>query len=110
MKFLGCEINTLNKLRLILSILTLLTLAVIVYNVERIASKLSLPDDVLPSEIAIHVIMFMVTCLTIVVNLLLYQGALDLASIDLYFWPDPILQDLVDGCLHSHRACIPLWG
>ena len=89
MKFLGCEINTLNKLRLILSILTLLTLAVIIYNVERIANKLSLPDDVLPSEIAIHVIMFMVTCLTIVVNLLLYQGALDLASIDLYFWPDP---------------------
>ena len=41
------------------------------------------------NENAIHVIMFMVTSLTFLANLLLCQGALDLSSIDLYFWPDP---------------------
>ena len=89
MKVLGIEINTMNKLRVILIILSLLSVAVMVYNIERLVNKEATNNDVKPSEVAIYVIMLMVVCLTFLVNLLLYQGALDLNAIDLYFWPDP---------------------
>ena len=89
MKVLGIEINTMNKLRAILIILSLLSVAVMVYNIERLVTKEATDDNVKPSEVAIYVIMLMVVCLTFLVNLLLYQGALDLNAIDLYFWPDP---------------------
>ena len=89
MKVLGIEINTMNKLRVILIILALLSISVMIYNIERLVTKEATNTDVKPSEVAIYVIMLMVVCLTFLVNLLLYQGALDLNAIDLYFWPDP---------------------
>ena len=88
MKVLGIEINAINKLRVVLIILMLLSLSVIGYNIERIVNK-EVNSENEQSEIAIHVIMIMGSVLTCFVNLLLYQGALDLNSIDLYWWPDP---------------------
>ena len=89
MKVWGIEINAINKLRVVLTILMLLSLAVMAYNIERIVTKESKLASVEKTDVAIHVIMLIVSVMTIFVNLLLYQGALDLNSIDLYWWPDP---------------------
>jgi hypothetical protein len=88
MKVLGIAINAINKLRVVLIILMLLSFSVMAYNIERIVNKESNSESQ-QSEIALHVIMIMGSVLTCFVNLLLYQGALDLNSIDLYWWPDP---------------------
>ena len=110
MKALGVLINTLNKLRAILITLSLLSLAVTIYNIIQIVKKESTIEDVQPSDIAIHVIMFMVTCLTFLVNLLLYQGALDLSSINLYFWPDPKYCKIWWMMVYVPISCVYFYG
>ena len=85
---MNCTITTLSKVKAVAIALSLLSLSVMVYNIERIINKPKIEDEKAP-ENAIHVIMIMVASLTFLANLLLCQGALDLSSIDLYFWPDP---------------------
>ena len=48
-------------------------------------------DETETSRNIINGIAILVSVLSLVVNMLLYQGALDIAYIDLYFWPDPKL-------------------
>ena len=85
-------ITALNKVTAVAIFHSLLSLSVMMYNIERIITKETKIEDKESNkkhEIAIHIIMIMVTSLTLLVNLLLCQGAMDLASINLYFWPDP---------------------
>ena len=84
--------TTLFKVKAVAIILSLLSLSVMFYKIERIINKEPKLEDEISNEEqenVMHVIMIMVTLLTISVNLLLYQGALDVDRIDLYFWPDP---------------------
>ena len=87
---MNCAITTLSKVKAVAIILSILSLSVMIYNIERIINNEPKIEDGTEDETnAIHVIMIMATALTFLANLLLCQGALDLSSIDLYFWPDP---------------------
>ena len=82
----------LDKIIAVAKILSVMSLLVMVYNIERIINfdyeaEKSKTEEA--NGIAIHVVMVYITSLAFFMNLLLCQGALDLVSIDLYFWPDP---------------------
>ena len=87
---MNCTTSALSKVLTVATILSLLSLSVMVYNVDRIINKRK--EDAANKDndrIAIHGLMVLISSLTFFVNLLLCQGALDLASIELYFWPSP---------------------
>ena len=88
-----CTKSDLNKIIYNAALLSVISLTVMIYNVDKITNF----DIQNESELvhgfndstAIHGVMIFLTNLTFCVNLLLCQGALDLASIELYFWPNP---------------------
>ena len=87
-----CTISVLRKVQAVVVTLSLLSLSVMVYNIVKLIGneKENEEKEILGSrDNVIYVIMIMATTLTLLVNLLLYQGALDMTSIELYFWPDP---------------------
>ena len=85
--------SALSKILIVATILSLLSLSVMVYNVDRIINNENKTKEDAATKaddrIAIHGLMIFISSLTFFVNLLLCQGALDLASIELYFWPNP---------------------
>ena len=113
---MNCLSSNLNKILAAAALLSLLSLSVIVYNVDRILSEKN-STKTTSSELSenvgtndnnktitdgfgedkkandnaymINAATIFVASLTFFINLLLCQGALDLASLELYFWPDP---------------------
>lgn len=105
---MNCLSSNLNKILATASILSLLSLSVIIYNVDRILTGDNIKtvvedyaenktmEDGNAEDIGansnphvIHIVTIFVASLTFFINLLLCQGALDLASLELYFWPNP---------------------
>ena len=105
---MNCLSSNLNKILAAATVLSLLSLSVIIYNVDRILSSDNVErskdklteDKTITDGIAvdsetneniymINAVTIFVASLTFFINLLLCQGALDLASLELYFWPDP---------------------
>ena len=105
---MNCLSSNLNKILAAATVLSLLSLSVIIYNVDRILSCDNVErsteeftdDKTITNGIAvdsetneniymINAVTIFVASLTFFINLLLCQGALDLASLELYFWPDP---------------------
>ena len=105
---MNCLSSNLNKILAAATVLSLLSLSVIIYNVDRILSGDNVErstdeftkDKTITDGIAvdsetneniymINAVTIFVASLTFFINLLLCQGALDLASLELYFWPDP---------------------
>ena len=105
---MNCLSSNLNKILAAATVLSLLSLSVIIYNVDRILSCDNVErsteefteDKTITDGIAvdsetneniymINAVTIFVASLTFFINLLLCQGALDLASLELYFWPDP---------------------
>ena len=93
MRNMKCATSALRKILALATILSVLSLSVMVYNVERIINNQKESKEEIGNEdndkIALHGLMIFISSLTFFVNLLLCQGALDLASIELYFWPNP---------------------
>ena len=90
---MNCTTSALSKVLTVATILSLLSLSVMVYNVDRIINNENKRKEDEANKandrMAIHGLMVLISSLTFFVNLLLCQGALDLASIELYFWPSP---------------------
>ena len=105
---MNCLSSNLNKILATATILSLLSLSVIIYNVDRIltgdniktivedyAENKTIEDgnaediEVNDNAHVVHVVTIFVASLTVFINLLLCQGALDLASLELYFLPNP---------------------
>ena len=91
---MNCNTSALSKILTVATILSMLSLSVMVYNVDRIINNENTKEEDVTNRdtndsIAIHGLMVFISSLTFFVNLLLCQGALDLASIELYFWPNP---------------------
>ena len=105
---MNCLSSNLNKILAAATVLSLLSLSVIIYNVDRILSGdnverstdkftedktitdgIAVDSDTNENIYMINAVTIFVASLTFFINLLLCQGALDLASLELYFWPDP---------------------
>ena len=87
-----CTISVLRKVQAVVVTLSLLSLSVMVYNIIKLIDNEDENKEKANNwtrNNMVYVIMIMATTLTLLVNLLLYQGALDMTSIDLYYWPDP---------------------
>ena len=85
--------SDLSKVIASIGFLSILSLMVMIYNIVLIINKDDKTKENVEERdqdgISIHAVVIFITSLIIFVNLLMCQGALDLASIDLYFWPDP---------------------